>query len=136
MRRHNTGHPSYWRAFGCLTVFFALSISSSPQADADTAPPLDGMGAMICSQYVAYEQTDPQASRLLLFQWVAGFVSADNVFIGDYHQMPFDPSLPGNVEAKQISWVDEYCLQNPNDPLDEAAIYMLSAARKNGGTLP
>jgi len=123
-------------AFGALTVALVL-LAGSLQAHADSEPPpLDGMGSMICSQFVSYEQTDPQAARLLLFQWVAGFVSADNMFIGDYHQTPFDPALAGNVEEKQIAFIEDYCLSYPNDQLDEAAVYMLAAARKNGGVLP
>lgn len=78
----------------------------------------NGVGETVCSMHTAYKQVTPDRYQSNL-NWLQGFIDGvayqRYVTLGDNRLNPvYDPD---SMEA----WVENYCIENPPESLDQAA---------------
>lgn len=94
------------------TLLIALmAFTFTPDAMAQRAAPVIGIGLFSCGEYLAHRRDDGQDFRAaqtgIYVSWVFGYLSAYNQFSSQQQIL----ELPG--DATIVAYLDKYCAANP-----------------------
>lgn len=96
-----------------LAATLALAILAPVTARADAYVML-GFGTQKCGEYRASDLTDP-ATRVGLYSWVAGYLSAVNLFTGTAQHRIHD--LSGMSQELVFDTLNSFCAAQPDQVL-------------------
>ena len=109
------------RKFSILALTFSLSTCYTAPAFADDTVKIYGPGAIYCHTALKHKAEDIPP----VVYWLQGYISAKNIELNKQEGRPFDPMPEEFKFQEQVTFLFNFCQQNPEKDISDAAEAMV-----------